>query len=149
MSTQILHAILALDAYNRGYNQGLKVDATKLGDLKVEAPERIENISFFAQSYRNEITGEKLISYRGTDTPIPGGEGTGWEKFKTFFSPYQDGVNGFGIGRGSPFGAQATAAIEFYKTVSGKTGEDLGNQENVTIVGLSLGGGLTGCVAAP
>jgi len=39
--------------------------------------------------------------------------------------------------------------MEFYKTVLGKTGEDLGNQQNVTIVGLSLGGGLAGCVAAP
>jgi hypothetical protein len=148
MSEQLMHAILALDSYNRGYNAGLEVRGLKLGDVKLVSSDPNQNISFFAQSYRNEITGEKLISYRGTDSPIPGGEGTGWEKFKTFFSPYQDGLNGFGIGRGSPFGAQATAAIEFYKSASEKTGEELGNQQNVTIVGQSLGGGLAGFVRA-
>ncbi len=150
MTSQIMRAILAPDAYNREYNQGFLVEARRLGDAEVKTPMPNKNIGFFAQSY--DLNGEKIISYRGTDTELPQSLldfFTDYEAFLTIFSPYRDGVNGFGIGRGSPHGAQATAAMEFHKAVLGKTGEDLGNQQNVTIVGLSLGGGLAGCVAAP
>ena len=71
MTTPLMRAILALILYNRQNNAGLKVTAQKLGDVRVDEASELLNISFFAQSYRNELTGEKLISYRGTDTELP------------------------------------------------------------------------------
>ena len=98
MSTPIMRAILALDAYNRGYNRGVFVDSSYLGDAEVKDPSRNENIGFFAQSY--DLNGEKIISYRGTDTELPQSFldfFTDSEAFLTIVSPYRDGLSGFDI----------------------------------------------------
>jgi hypothetical protein len=107
MSTQILHAILALDAYNREtLNAGVKLTTQQLGDAQVKEFSWLDNIGFFAQSY--DLNGAKIISYRGTDTELLQSLldfFTDYEAFLTIVSPYRDGVNGFGIGHGSPDGA--------------------------------------------
>jgi hypothetical protein len=73
----LMRAILAMDAYNRGYNAGVKSPNAPLnegltgtqiglatiglrkGDLEAQAA------SFFAQAYT--LGGQTVISYRGTD----------------------------------------------------------------------------------
>jgi hypothetical protein len=83
ISRELFFAILAMDAYNRGYNAGLVKDQSKpleglgltgqIGGATIEraspseegSPER--NASFFAISYR--WGDETIISYRGTDNP--------------------------------------------------------------------------------
>ncbi|MFY8040605.1 MAG: hypothetical protein ACOVN4_13210, partial [Bosea sp. (in: a-proteobacteria)] len=79
-NADLFRAILAMDAYNRGYNAGIKspnagpdqgLTGTMIGLASVgtasssalNSPER--NASFFAQAY--SLGGKTVISYRGTD----------------------------------------------------------------------------------
>jgi hypothetical protein len=72
-SSDLLRAILAMDAYNRGYNAGLKIDNNSMiGDAEISAAkgdQEAQNAGFFAQSYR--LGTQTIISYRGTDV-LPG-----------------------------------------------------------------------------
>ena len=82
----LIHAILALDAYNRGYGFGITgLDAPKFGsdgnplsDVRIgeysiyrqsntAAGSDAFNAGFYAIAYRNTATHEVVISYRGTD----------------------------------------------------------------------------------
>ena len=76
MSTDLLRAILSLDAYNRGYNtrvKGLDIEfgETKLGDATIIAQSDVTDntpgvlASYYAIAY--QLGDEKIISYRGTD----------------------------------------------------------------------------------
>jgi hypothetical protein len=94
ISKDLFLAILAMDAYNRGYNAGIKspdaapnqgLTGTHIGLAKLRSdvlPQGYEAASFFAQAY--ELTGsyagtdgapgltagQTVISYRGTDDPV-------------------------------------------------------------------------------
>ncbi len=145
----LFRAILAMDAYNRGYDAAIKKPgqinlggtgsgigtATFSADsgqlLDAGGARRDQPVSFYASSYTLS-TGEKVISYRGTDNKSLGAGG--------------DIQNGYGIALGSPYGAQATLAIEFYRAIAG-TGVDP-RTANVSVTGHSLGGGLAGYVGA-
>lgn len=63
-------AALAIDAYNRGYNEGvpdLETDTgTSVGAATIYATSEIPSASFYAIAY--ELDGKVVISYRGTDT---------------------------------------------------------------------------------
>jgi ribosome modulation factor len=72
----LFRAILAMDAYNRGYNAGIGAPETGLAGTQIglasigtasssalNSAER--NASFYAQSYT--LNGKTVISYRGTD----------------------------------------------------------------------------------
>ncbi|MEQ1648014.1 MAG: hypothetical protein ABL901_16935 [Hyphomicrobiaceae bacterium] len=78
LSNDVFLAILAMDAYNRGYGAGLG-DSTnglggvgsQIGNATVSAQSDItensaqRNASFYAQSYT--LDGKTIIAYRGTD----------------------------------------------------------------------------------
>lgn len=75
----LMNAILSMDSYNRGYDAGITLTGTSIGNasLSIDSSElgtvnpdgiggdRDENIGFFAQAY--DYNGETIISYRGTD----------------------------------------------------------------------------------
>jgi hypothetical protein len=70
----LFRAILAMDAYNRGYNAGMGDPISGLGGTRIgiatlrnEAlPVGSETASFFAKAYQLD-NGPTIISYRGTD----------------------------------------------------------------------------------
>ena len=72
--SDLIHAILSMDSYNRGYGSGingLDVSGT-IGQFSLRAANPQEqldwfNAGFYAIAYRNTATNEVVISYRGTD----------------------------------------------------------------------------------
>ena len=126
MSADLMVAILAMDAYNRGYDAGLPYDGNRIGDaiaLTVPLPAGSKGYGFYAVAY--SLNGQTVISYRGTDDPIP------------------DILYGYGVGAGSPYEPQAKFAIQFYQQVL----QQVGANADVVLTGHSLGGGLAGFVA--
>jgi hypothetical protein len=74
VSNELMLAILAMDAYNRGYGAGigpkgigLGLAGSQLGNAtvsKIDGEATAQAASFFAQSYT--YNGKTVISYRGT-----------------------------------------------------------------------------------
>lgn len=151
MDTNLMYAILAMDSYNRGYNEGIVVSGTSLGGATISMDSEIlgnvgsteirrdEGISFYALAYSYDSNGDgigdqTIISYRGTDNPDP----------TEFFDG--DIWNGWSLGVGSSgsfYSKQAELAFSFYNAVSG--GADP-LETNISLTGHSLGGGLAGLV---
>lgn len=135
-NSDLFLAILSMDAYNRGDNAKIQLAGTQLGNASLineGLPAGSAAAGFSAQAYdwNNQI----VISYRGTDSIF--GTLANWLLDS-------DALNGWGVGAGSPAGAQARLAIQYYNAV---VGENL-DGENVVLTGHSLGGGLAGFVAA-
>lgn len=104
----LLRAILAMDAYNRGYAPGvlnLGGEGSQIGEATVgkDAQQLLsagsaQNVGFYALAY-SLPDGSKVISYRGTDQNAPAlfaGTGIG-----------SDAINGYGLALGSPYSGQA------------------------------------------
>lgn len=102
MNTNLLLAILSMDAYNRGSNPGLRVDAQSIGGAAVGAFAQNDLTSFFAQSYN--LGGQKIISYRGTDDLV------------------LDPIFGYSVAAGDYTASQALEAVQFYQQVVGGGG---------------------------
>lgn len=144
MDSDLLKALLAMDAYNRGYNEGVKglgSVGSKIGTATIitdslQTPSTSNSISvgFYGLAYKL-TSGETIISYRGTDVPAS------W-----FWSdaPGSDIWYGWTTGAGSPSSEQAELAIKFYQSVAG-TGTDP-RTANISLTGHSLGGGLAGFI---
>jgi hypothetical protein len=141
ISKDLFLAILAMDAYNRGYNAGIgnNVDGLgrtgKIGNATINdvaLPTGSVSASFYAQSYTisgatgdlASLNGQTVISYRGTDQP-------GIDVSKAYWT-----------GGGDILDLQARQAFEFYNTVKGST------PSPIITTGHSLGGGHAGLVAA-
>ncbi len=135
-------SILALDSYNRGYNEGVVISgssglgtATFLQDTNT-AP--AQQAGFYGIAYNWE--GEKIISYRGTDNfglaNDIGGAGA------------SDITTGWTLALGYPGGGQAALAMQFYQTVTGVSSPYFPAPGELTLVGHSLGGALAGLVAS-
>jgi hypothetical protein len=74
MNADLFLAILAMDSYNRGYDQGIRVTrggnaigaAFLIDQSDVETNSIARQIGFYARAYN--WVGKKVISYRGTST---------------------------------------------------------------------------------
>ncbi len=142
---------MALDSYNRGYGaalsdsgpgdtDGLGEEAgTQIGNASILKSSRVlvdpsnpssrldQPIGFYAIAYEmldgsGRGTGEKIISYRGTDGAMD--VATGWPTGLGYYNAGQD-----------------VMAAAFYKSVIGNESPYMAN---VSFTGHSLGGGLAG-----
>lgn len=138
VSPELMKAILAMDAYNRGYDQGIIYEGNAIGTATVTQQSDIDPdgaavaAGFYAAAY--QWNGETIISYRGTNADSP-------EALLT------DVWNGWAACIGFSDASQAGLAIQFYEVVTGKGLYD-GAADNTTLIGHSLGGGLAGFVSA-
>ena len=104
MERDLFLALLSMDAYNRGPESsrpGTLIPNHELSDLGFasyfdQSPEALNAIGFYAVAYELS-SGEKFISYRGTDQNIVG-NGLG-----------SDLWNGYGLAGGSPNSAPSVA----------------------------------------
>ena len=144
ISDNLFFAILAMDAYNRGYGAGIDFgtnsDAagSQIGNATVyrnKGDAAAQSAGFYAIAYKL-ADGSTVISYRGTDNPtLALGEAS-------------DVYNGWSIGAGFIGASQAGLALDFYQAVSGSSVFDTPLPSNVILTGHSLGGGLAGFVSA-
>lgn len=70
MERNLIMAVLAIDAYNQGYNPGLATVGAQIGNATVTKATQDTDVqsvsaSFAAVAYN--FNGETIISYRGTD----------------------------------------------------------------------------------
>ena len=134
MDPILMRAILAMDAYNRGYNPGLTgLVGTQIGGASIIQQSDVlpgspgVNADFYAIAYQL-ADGSKVISYRGTDTS-------------------GDWGNDIALWFAQGDTPQLQLALEFYKSVVG-TGNDPHAPQNIVLTGHSMGGGLAGYVGA-
>ena len=138
MNNDLMKAILAMDAYNRGGGASITIDQDKIGTATVfkDSDDFISTAGpsafadFYAISYDYE--GQKVICYRGTDDPLGGYilDGDIW--------------NGWFIGGGSTQSRQGELAFKFYQEIVG--GVTNAFSANISLTGHSLGGGLAGLI---
>lgn len=153
LSQELYSAILAMDAYNRGYGANLIVEGAdeegiiKIGNAtidiesedlgRVDSVRRDEIAGFYAAAYDvSNVSAfgdtDTVISYRGTD----------FEGGLTL-----DMTNGWTVGAGYASGSQAALAKEFYQLAVSPDSLYAGTpRSDVLLTGHSLGGGLAGFV---
>lgn len=162
-SEALLHAILSMDSYNRGYDAAVLVTGSAIGDVTVlfdsssasAGFNQVQNLfgnyvnadqhfSFYAVAYShtNPVTEseQKIISYRGTDN---------WDWIvNPLNGEYGDPLTGFPLATNDPIegyrAVQADMALGFYQSVVGVA--NVLSATNVSLTGHSLGGGLAGFV---
>jgi hypothetical protein len=123
MIAKELAAIFALSAYEDGViDENLPTVAAPWEALPVGAV----TDGFYYLVFRNTVTNEIVISYRGTDGP---------EGFKGY-----DGLNNLGLSVGVPT-SQIRPAASVYAAVLQQYGVDAAGS-NISFTGHSLGGGL-------
>jgi hypothetical protein len=77
-SRDLLLAILAMDSYNREYDEGIVIEGDKIGSATFKNHKQSDvseiiytdwkSFGFYAAAY--ELPGETVMSFRGTDRPI-------------------------------------------------------------------------------
>jgi len=155
MDSNVFKAILAMDAYNRGYAEGIAlpsvVNSTRIGNALIVNQSDTDlssdpvQVGFYGIAYQLD-GGEKVISYRGTDQAPDFWEALLLGDLSKFLTA--DVMNGYGLGAGSPTVAahQAEFAVKFYHDVVGNEAD--WRSANVSFTGHSLGGGLAGFVGS-
>lgn len=141
MNDELFKAILAMDAYSRGYDKAIRItgSGTQLGTAQFVGQSSIAanspeiDAGFYAIAY--SYNGQTIISYRGTSTSSGGATLT-------------DVVHGWPMGGGF-IDSQAGLALRFYHDVADAQypGVDW-RFANIALTGHSLGGGLAGYVAS-
>ena len=137
ISKELFLAILSMDAYNRGYRAGvagLGMDDSKVGNATIikdaQDPSGVAQAAdFYALAY--SWNGKTIISYRGTDNLNPATAGDIW--------------NGWVIGAGYSPATQVGLAVEFYKSVTGKSSV-YERDPSVIVTGRSHGISAGGCL---
>ncbi len=137
MSDKLTYAILAMDAYNRGYGAKLPglsdAPGTKIGlatILSSDGNASAQKIGFYALAY--ELEGKTVVSFRGTDE-------------LNIFNRANDIFNGW-VGGAGFISTQAKRAAQYYESVVENSLYQ--RTSDVLLTGHSLGGGLAGYVAA-
>lgn len=143
LQPELFKAILAMDAYNRGYDEGIELPVilnnTQIGNAiiasQIDSTEgsAARNIGFYALAYA--YNGETVISYRGTDD---------FDEASDYFSSLD--VSNWLLGTGNYLVDQGVMALEFYNAVAGDPSDT--RTANISLTGHSLGGGLAGLVGA-
>jgi Ca2+-binding RTX toxin-like protein len=146
VSNELLLSILAMDAYNRGYDPGILLDANAsgIGTATIRADSTsvlgfdvTSGAGFYALSYT--WNGQTVISYRGTDNIDAFAYGDGasdlWRGWIT------------GAGALVP-GGQAQLAVDFYNYVTGANVMAGASGGGAILTGHSLGGGLAGFIGS-
>lgn len=148
-SREIYLSVLALDAYNRGYNSGLTVDGNQVGRAQVVSDDFTlaqRDRGFYATAYDvSNVTSlggaHTVVSYRGTDfspaSQLLADVIYGWAAAAGNFSSY----------------SQVPMAIDFYESVVRDRTSQSGtiyefDPAGVIATGHSLGGGLAGIVSS-
>jgi hypothetical protein len=135
-SPELLLAILAMDSYNRGYDPGiagLGGAGTQIGTATLQASPNSIDITawqaagFYAAAYEL-ADGTVVISYRGTDNPIPLSTETAVSDIWTGW------ISALGVPT-----SQTGLALQFYNAVTNSTYE-AGPAANTILTGHSLGG---------
>jgi len=129
LSPELMYAILAMDAYNRGYNAGVLLEGDQVGlaTIKSDAETRPETAAtaksadFYAVEY--EWFGDTIIAYRGTDHL--GRELPDVDLPLAINADYDE--------------AQVHLASRFYQAVAGSA-----SPYSMVLTGHSLGGALAG-----
>ena len=108
MNYELFISILAMDSYNRGYNQGVfgLSDSGQIGQATlITAPLPVGYISsgFYASAY--DWNGLKVISYRGTDN-------------YNIVDKTSDLYDGWTVGLGFNTATQAQMAIDYYQSIT-------------------------------
>ncbi len=152
INSNLMNAILSMDAYNRGYNAAIEIypedqtDNKFLGTAKIVKNSSVvfndsdQAIGFYALAYQiKDSSGnvvDNVIAYRGTDGPNP-------------IPDDSDVTNGWLLGAGNYNATQGTMAVNFYKEVAKQIGgADVDLQAvNISTTGHSLGGGFAGFIA--
>jgi predicted alpha/beta hydrolase len=146
-TSDLFKAILSMDSYNRGYNEGITLESgsavvgTYLGAAQIIQQSDFltgsagVNAGFYALAYQlpdDSVT----VAYRGTDEDIT--------------PTAKDVLHGYGVGAGSADVAQSEMAIQFYKDVAAElnTSNPDPYQADISVTGHSMGGGLAGLVGA-
>ncbi|MEQ1718351.1 MAG: hypothetical protein ABL907_20610, partial [Hyphomicrobium sp.] len=130
-------SILALDAYNRGYNPGItglsEAAGNQIGNatIALTTEDQFKSVSFYAAAY--DWNGQTVISYRGTT--FEAGPNLG------------DILYGWTLSAGYGSSAQPQLAKEFYNQVTGLPIYGPPSAD-VVLTGHSLGGGLAAFVAS-
>ena len=139
ISNTLFSAVLAMDAYNRGYNAkvpGLSDAAgTGLGNAIVadsEGGNAAQAVGFYAIAYTWGL--RTVIAYRGTDN-------------LNILDGANDIRNGWVMGAGVA-ARQAPFAEQFYQRVINQTSPFANAPGNLLLTGHSLGGGLAGYIAS-
>jgi hypothetical protein len=167
MNRALFLAILSMDSYNRGYGQGIKaafLPGNSVGGATIDRDSSIltvggerqdVGVGFYALSYEikaGTVEGvtvdTTVVMYRGSDNipllnailnQIPG----------ITVQSDNDASTGFGVAFGSPYGAQAQLAMQFYNAATGRDpANGIVGDDNVIVSGHSLGGGLAGLVGS-
>jgi Lipase (class 3) len=133
MNPDLFRAILAMDAYNRGYDPGIAgLGQSPIGDAtfaidstQTPATSAGQANSFYAVAYT--WNNHQIISYRGTDNFL--GDVAAW------------------LGAGAANTAQAQLAAQFYQAVINNSSVSPFNT-TTEFTGHSLGGGLAGLMGA-
>ncbi len=123
MSPTVYRAILAMDAYNRGYGANLELIGDSIGLIQILSRESFaitegqyalwQTAGFYASAY--SWNGETIISYRGTNFNLNDGANIADS------SAFRDIWNGWSLGTGFSSASQAGLALEFYQAVAGVT----------------------------
>ncbi|MEZ5815416.1 MAG: hypothetical protein R3E13_11965 [Alphaproteobacteria bacterium] len=150
LQPELMNAILAMDAYNRGYDASIELPSAIDGSVSIgkatiidaKGDTAAQAIGFYALAY--DYDGQTIISYRGTDYPKEGQ--------KTSLGVPNDMFHGWSLGGGFVSSEQSLMAIDFYRSIAEQFllpgSNNIYLDADIALTGHSLGGGLAGFVGA-
>lgn len=122
MNIELFKAILAMDAYNRSYDEGIKLTDKQIGNAQIIIDSESLGVISGTQQRLDQYTGFYALAYNYNNSTIISYRGTD----ENFVSPWgtngSDLVNGYDVGAGNPTEPQAYLAMKFYNAVAAVQG---------------------------